>query len=664
MRLFLLLLLCLPIAATAQTNSGYLLTERNTRASAVSARFSNSANMATVSPEGKFTITVTSLPDTLHLSAPGMESYSLIITPEMMADPNFEVVLLDKRNATVDRADAPKAASYSVERESMKLSPASTDEVVVHGSRANPSPGAKKSKAEHKDPKREPVRKTTDTEVTTIADDADEPPPPPPASYMEESPVLMSASAPPASKPAGPSIVNGKTFVATVEDKPAAAVATPAARKMTAGEVNDLHRWGLWTDYTEAEFADVSKLMGFKPVRRYAVQVSNGASGPAMNETVQLFDANNPSTPIWTAITDNTGKAELWAEPLNLVPTTKSYLIALQGSSPKPAIAFESGINHLNTAKSCYTPKAVEIAFIVDATGSMSDEIDFLKLEMEEVVRTAFAELGENSSLRFASVFYRDNGDEYVTKRFDFNNQLLKVANFIKLQRSGGGGDIPEGVLEAMEQAIDSLAWSSDARSRILFLVSDAPPHQETMARVNQLTIKAAAKGVRIVPIGCSGTNKSNEYILRSMALATNGTYLAVTNHSGVGGSHEEPLTDEYRVELLNQAMRRVIAEYSFTYDCAQPDSTQYPTQLQKVNPNEVKATPNPTHGPINLTFTKGITDLFLCDLSGKILERIPVNTRDNSASFDLVQYPSGVYIIRYTNEEKKTGAVQVVVRH
>jgi hypothetical protein len=161
-----------------------------------------------------------------------------------------------------------------------------------------------------------------------------------------------------------------------------------------------------------------------------------------------------------------------------------------------------------------------------------------------------------------------------------------------------------------------------------------------------------------------SGTDKTNEYILRSMALATNGTYLAVTNHSGIGGSHEEPLTDEYRVELLNQAMRRIIAEYSFAYNCAQPDSTQYPTQQQKANPNEVIATPNPTHGPVKLTFKSGITDLFLCDLSGKILERIPVNNRDGSANFDLFQYPSGVYIIRYINEEKKTGAIQVVVRH
>src|SRR5690606_18417442 len=117
-----------------------------------------------------------------------------------------------------------------------------------------------------------------------------------------------------------------------------------------------------------------------------------------------------------------------------------------------------------------------------------------------------------------------------------------------------GGGDYPEAMDIALDTAINALSWSENARSRILFLVLDAPPHQgqEVNDRLQRLIHQAAEKGVRIVPIGASGIDKSTEYLMRALALGTNGTYAFLTDHSGIGNPHIKPTTDSYDVETLN----------------------------------------------------------------------------------------------------------------
>jgi hypothetical protein len=80
-----------------------------------------------------------------------------------------------------------------------------------------------------------------------------------------------------------------------------------------------------------------------------------------------------------------------------------------------------------------------------------------------------------------------------------------------------------------------------------------------------EVSKKAAEKGIRIVPIGCSGIDKPTEFLCRNIALATNGTYTFLTNHSGVGGTHIEPSTDGYKVESFREVLVRVARLMSIT---------------------------------------------------------------------------------------------------
>ena len=76
----------------------------------------------------------------------------------------------------------------------------------------------------------------------------------------------------------------------------------------------------------------------------------------------------------------------------------------------------------------------------------------------------------------------------------------------------------------------------------------------------------AAEQGIRIIPVASSGVDGETEFLLRSWALMTGGTYIFITNDSGIGGGHKEAEVGEHTVEFLNECMIRVACEYCGIY--------------------------------------------------------------------------------------------------
>ena len=116
----------------------------------------------------------------------------------------------------------------------------------------------------------------------------------------------------------------------------------------------------------------------------------------------------------------------------------------------------------------------------------------------------------------------------------------------------------------------------------------------------------AAVKGIRIVPVACSGTDKATEFIMRSMALATNGTYLFLTDDSGIGNGHIKPTTDEFKVELLNDLIQRIIEQMCFVNTCDAPTKNIEPLSIF-TNTEKVTLFPNPTNGLVTLQTTNAL---------------------------------------------------------
>ena len=460
-------------------------------------------------------------------------------------------------------------------------------------------------------------------------------------------------------------LLNDKKFYISDTTLPSREGTLLKSRILTAGEVNDFNKWKMWEDLTENEFKMYGNQWGIAPRQRYSVQIKNKNNDVVESMPVYLINTKTNDT-VWKAYTDNTGKAELWANIFDSTESTARYIIVGNNKIlSNSATAFANGINTIQVEQPCNILNKVEIAFMVDATGSMGDEIEFLKLELEDVLSNTFARYN-NLELRAAAVFFRDRGDEYITRHIDFQTDLLKLLNFTKLQGAAGGGDEPEAVDSALSVALNRLSWSKDARTRLLFFVTDAPPHDYAKASVRQLIEKAAAMGVRIIPLACSGTSKSYEFLLRSMALATNGTYAFLTNHSGIGNPHIEPTTDKYSVELLNSLLQRIIDQSVYVNECKIANNIVLiePITHQPQNIANIKIFPNPTQGMLNVEYKKEIKELFVADFTGKLLKRLDKENKKQNLQVDFSMYPSGVYFIKYITADNKWGAAKVVLQH
>jgi hypothetical protein len=106
--------------------------------------------------------------------------------------------------------------------------------------------------------------------------------------------------------------------------------------------------------------------------------------------------------------------------------------------------------------------------------------------------------------------------------------------------------------------------WNAGYATRLIFHVCDAPPHdsQQNITLFFNSVKEAAQKGIRIIPVASSGIVLYAEYLLRQEALMTGGTYIFLTDESGIGYSHLPPTVGEYTVEYLNACMVRVVNEY------------------------------------------------------------------------------------------------------
>lgn len=433
------------------------------------------------------------------------------------------------------------------------------------------------------------------------------------------------------------------------------------SRLLTAGELSDFKKWKLWEGYNNSDFRLYSQKWDLYATERYTVQLMNKSSQAIAGQTVYLVNRETGNI-LWTAITDNTGKAELW-EGFNVNGEDDDQPLDIEVKGEKlryPAHKFEEGINYIRINRSCAALNKVEIAFVVDATGSMQDEISYLQEELEDILQNISMK-DPSIDLNTAAVFYRDLHDQYITKVQGFTQGTAQTIDFIRKQSAAGGGDYPEAMKEALHDAIEKLRWSADARARIIFLVLDAPPHDEARAELADMIRNAAAKGIRIVPVACSGTDKSTEFILRSMALATNGSYIFLTDDSGIGEKHIKPTTDEFKVELLNDIMQRVIAQMCFVNTCNGSQVLEQPLSLYNTN-DSVRVYPNPSHGPVVLESSLELKEIFVADFTGKLLRRIDGRRSKSMYRFDLSDLPAGTYLIRYITADKRYAATKLVL--
>lgn len=333
---------------------------------------------------------------------------------------------------------------------------------------------------------------------------------------------------------------------------------------LTAGTWRDLDHWDFWLGLMQKQsWSAMLSYWGISPLQRIGLRLLK-QERPVIDQALVLKDKSG--SVMARARTDNRGQADFFTSLLSRSQNQGPYQVETEdGSGHWDQLEPSAQVRELEFANAAETSlDKVDLMMVVDTTGSMGDELEFLKVELRNVLDRA-QRGSENLSLRASVNFYRDQGDAYVVRPFAFTTDFGQIQSQLRQQSSDGGGDYPEAVIDALANAFDQHEWSSRARARLLFLVLDAPPHSEAaqLARLKELIPDAQRQGIRIIPVASSGVDKETEFLMRMLAISTGGEYVFLTNDSGIGGDHIEPTIGEHKVEKLNELMVRLIQKYS-----------------------------------------------------------------------------------------------------
>jgi uncharacterized protein YegL len=205
-------------------------------------------------------------------------------------------------------------------------------------------------------------------------------------------------------------------------------------------------------------------------------------------------------------------------------------------------------------------PARIEVAFVLDTTGSMSGLIEGAKRKIWSIANQLVSAQQE-TEVRFALVGYRDRGDVYVTSVYDLTSDIDAVYARLMQFQADGGGDGPESVNQALHEAVTRLDWSAAKDVyRVVFLVGDAPPHLDYQddVRYDRTVRLARQRDITINAIQCGAWDETAQ-IWREIASLGMGTYAAIAQDGGMVAL-TTPMDEE--LATLNRELAGTVLAY------------------------------------------------------------------------------------------------------
>ena len=330
---------------------------------------------------------------------------------------------------------------------------------------------------------------------------------------------------------------------------------------LTAGRWDDNQNWPFFSNLVSAEKI-AFPAYGLDPRNRIKVTLVGNDGKPVAGKTVVIRDESNEI--LWTAKANKDGVAYLFVRDGKEAVSVESEGVKQDIAESKPdesgqgttgSRADKNDIT-LNVSSASQSIDGMQIMFIIDTTGSMSDELAYMQKDFASIAR----EVG-NDGIEWSVNFYRDDGDDYVTETHHFTGDTSHVSEVLLGATAEGGGDMPEAVDQILKETIqDNDAWR-DNSSKLAFMIFDAPPHQDSVDKVQEAVNSAASKGIKIVPVVASNSERDTELFGRALAIETGAPYVFLTDDSGVGDSHLEPIIGDYEVKKLHDIIVDIIKE-------------------------------------------------------------------------------------------------------
>ena len=337
----------------------------------------------------------------------------------------------------------------------------------------------------------------------------------------------------------------------------------PQAGILTAGEIDENLNLNALQKYLEQPLNTQNQFLpSFSTKDRVSIEIRDNQGQGVANARVQVLSGN---TSVFEGVAGANGVLYLYPSYDTITATQLTLQVRLPtGNDPATQSTFNLETLptdrrvQVNLNATRETSPALDLMLVIDATGSMTDEMKYLSSEFQAITQTIKNKF-PTVSIRFSLIVYRDVGDEYVIRSFDFTDSVATMQSQLAAQQADGGGDYPEAMEQALQQ-VTQANWRTGNTTRLVFLVADAPPHDQDLSKAINSAKTARRMGLRFYPLAASGVAETAEYMMRSMAVTTHGRYLFLTDDSGVGNSHSEPKIPCYVTTRLDHLLTRVVA--------------------------------------------------------------------------------------------------------
>ena len=340
---------------------------------------------------------------------------------------------------------------------------------------------------------------------------------------------------------------------------------------LKAGEIDDNAEWDDYLLYRRDSLENFGQYVNDVDVTgRRIITVTDTQGLPILGATVSIFSddtlisqtqtyANGQTLFMPHAHPDKigTGSMVITIEKDGISSTIDMSLVRMAGPN------WEFG---LDMQPSRETVK-LDVVFLLDATGSMSDEIAQLQDNILSISQQ-IDDMGD-VDVRYGLVHYRDREDEYISRVFDFTPDVKAFQSELNKVRADGGGDTPESLNAGLHDALQTVEWRGDDTIKLVFLVADAPPHLDYFDDYDYADemLYAGEHGIKVHPIASSGLDPVGEYIFRQIGQTTMGRFIFLTYSNGTSGSAGDERTDleagedDYTVDFLDGLVVRLVED-------------------------------------------------------------------------------------------------------
>lgn len=333
---------------------------------------------------------------------------------------------------------------------------------------------------------------------------------------------------------------------------------------LKAGEIDDNEAFQDYLAYLRnyqdrpAREADVSE--------RYLITVMNEDQRPLLDAQVRIYADDQQ---IFSARTYAGGRTIFHPRIRDVSPNVNQFRIVAEKDGVTAERTVERGsVERIEIAirgVERATDLQLDMLFLLDTTGSMGDELNRIQETIDSIAQR-IDDFTPHPELRFGLVAYRDRGDEYVTRTYDFTTDVDSFRDQLNALTADGGGDTPESVNEGLHQAVQGIQWRDNA-VRLIFLVADAAPHLDYPDDYDYIVEaqEAVTRGIKIYPIAASNTDAQAEYVFRQLAQQTLAGFIFLTYQPGEnGGVPGESTTlqagdQAYTVEALDDLIVGIV---------------------------------------------------------------------------------------------------------